>query len=149
QDWIRRELVEAFAVGVNVVPVLVDGARMPGAAELPEDIVRLERCRYRCLRHRDATADLARIVADLVADEELAAAARWHAELRRENPLDLKSASRPRGGGLAAHRWSTGCPADPRSPRAWLDPAARDRAGALGTGGGGHWRTGALASQAA
>ena len=65
RDWIRRELIEAFAVGVKVVPVLTDEAEMPREDELPEDIAALGRCQYRRLRHRDASADLARLVADL------------------------------------------------------------------------------------
>jgi hypothetical protein len=63
-DWIRRELAEAFAAGVPVIPVLTDGAQMPTKADLPADIAALARCQYRWLRHRDAPADLARIVTD-------------------------------------------------------------------------------------
>jgi tetratricopeptide (TPR) repeat protein len=73
-DWIRRELVEAFAAGVRVIPVLTDDARMPVEADLPADIAALSRCQYRLLRHRDASADLMRIVADCAADPVLAAA---------------------------------------------------------------------------
>jgi TIR domain len=65
QDWIRRELAEAFAIGVKVVPVLTDEAEMPTASDLPDDIAMLGRCQYRRLRHRDASADLARLVADI------------------------------------------------------------------------------------
>ena len=64
-DWIRRELVAAFAAGVRVVPVLTDGAGMPTVAELPADLAALGRCQFRRLRHRDASADLARLVAEL------------------------------------------------------------------------------------
>jgi hypothetical protein len=74
-DWIRRELVEAFAAGTVVIPILTDGADLPGADDLPADIAVLSRCQYRRLRHRDASADFGRILADLVgADSELAAA---------------------------------------------------------------------------
>jgi hypothetical protein len=65
-DWIRRELVEAFATGVRVIPVVTDHADLPREAELPTDIAALSRCQYRHLRHRESTADLARIVADLI-----------------------------------------------------------------------------------
>jgi hypothetical protein len=37
-DWVRREIKLALALGKLVVPVLVDGARMPAGAVLPEDI---------------------------------------------------------------------------------------------------------------
>jgi hypothetical protein len=64
-DWIRRELAEAFAAGVRVVPVLTDGAELPRETELPADIAALSRCQHRHLRRREPMTDLARIVADL------------------------------------------------------------------------------------
>jgi hypothetical protein len=67
-DWVRRELAEAFAAGVRVIPVLVDGAALPACGELPPQIAGLGRCQYRQLRHRDASADIARLVADIGAD---------------------------------------------------------------------------------
>lgn len=76
-DWIRRELVEAFAAGVRVIPVLTDQAELPCETDLPADIAGLSRSQYRRLRHREPTSDLARIVADLTdLDPDLAAAAR-------------------------------------------------------------------------
>jgi hypothetical protein len=66
-DWIRRELVEAFLAGVRVVPVLTDGAGLPTEVELPPDIGALSRCQARPLRRREPTTDLARIVSDLTA----------------------------------------------------------------------------------
>src|SRR5215472_12074974 len=76
-DWIRRELAEAFAAGVRVIPVLTDQADLPAAADLPADIAALNRCQYRRLRRREPASDLARIVADLASlDPALAAAAR-------------------------------------------------------------------------
>lgn len=40
-DWVRAEIEAAFARDKHVVPVLVGGAAMPGATELPEGIRRL------------------------------------------------------------------------------------------------------------
>ena len=75
QDWIRRELAEAFTAGVTVVPVLTDDADLPSEAELPVEIARLARCQYRRLRYREVITDLGRLRADLVAaDRHLAAA---------------------------------------------------------------------------
>jgi tetratricopeptide (TPR) repeat protein len=75
-DWIRRELTEAFAAGVRVIPVLTDDADMPTVADLPEELATLARCQYRRLRYRDASLDLARLTAELVdLDSHLAAAA--------------------------------------------------------------------------
>jgi len=64
-DWVRRELAEAYAAGLRVIPVLTDGAVMPSAAELPSDIAAFGRCQYRRLRRADIRADLGRLVADL------------------------------------------------------------------------------------
>jgi hypothetical protein len=85
-DWIRQELVEAFAAGVRVIPVLTDEADLPGEAQLPAEIAALSRCQYRRLRHRETTADLDRLRADLArADPVLAAA-------RRLSPLPESAA---------------------------------------------------------
>jgi hypothetical protein len=64
-DWIRRELAEAFTAGVTVIPVLTGQIPIPAEADLPAEIAALSRCQYRRLRHKDSTADLARIVTDL------------------------------------------------------------------------------------
>lgn len=40
-DLVRLEIGTALARGVRVIPVLVDGARMPSAADLPADLARL------------------------------------------------------------------------------------------------------------
>ena len=86
-DWIRRELAEAFAAGVRVIPVLTDGAVMPTEAELPEDLRELGRCQFRRLRHRDAGADMERLVSDLAAaDCGLSAAARRRRGVPRQLP---------------------------------------------------------------
>lgn len=37
-DWVRLEIATALARNVRVVPVLVDGAELPTAEELPEDL---------------------------------------------------------------------------------------------------------------
>jgi hypothetical protein len=41
QDWIRREIVEAFTHGLRVIPVLLDGVTLPGPGI---------RCRHRVQR---------------------------------------------------------------------------------------------------
>jgi tetratricopeptide (TPR) repeat protein len=86
-DWIRRELAEAFAAGVRVIPVLIDQAELPPAAELPVDIAALGRCQYRHLRRREPTAGLARILTDLTSlDPVLAAAAKSRDNTPRQLP---------------------------------------------------------------
>jgi hypothetical protein len=42
-DWVRMELEAAFARGVRIIPVLVDGAAMPRESELPDSLKLLAR----------------------------------------------------------------------------------------------------------
>lgn len=42
-DWVRQELVQALASQVRILPVLVEGAEMPTADELPEPLQPLSR----------------------------------------------------------------------------------------------------------
>jgi hypothetical protein len=86
-DWIRRELAEAFAAGVRVIPVMTEQTEIPAASELPADIAALSRCQYRRLRHHNSTTDLARIVTDLTSlDPTLAAAARSRDDAPQQLP---------------------------------------------------------------
>jgi hypothetical protein len=43
KDWVRLELEAAFRRRIRVIPVLVDGARMPSADELPSSLRDLAR----------------------------------------------------------------------------------------------------------
>ncbi len=82
QDWIRRELVEAFAAGTRVIPVLIDEATLPAVDQLPADIAALAGRQFRRLRHRDADMDLNRITTEVIsADPFLADVARRRAEI--------------------------------------------------------------------
>ena len=64
-DWVHREIAEAFAAGLRVIPILVEGALMPNAEELPKDIAAMSRCQYLRLHHRNVPHDLARIVEEV------------------------------------------------------------------------------------
>ena len=43
QDWVRVEVATALRRGIKVIPALLDGARMPDAADLPDDLKALAR----------------------------------------------------------------------------------------------------------
>lgn len=61
-DWVLQEIVAALARNVTVIPVLVDGARMPTPQELPE---RLESLGFRqavSLRHESFVTDITTLV---------------------------------------------------------------------------------------
>lgn len=62
QDWIRREIVAAFASDLYVIPVLIDQGRLPAEKELPEDIAHLARRQYVLLRRRYSGIDLDHLV---------------------------------------------------------------------------------------
>ena len=64
-DWVRREIAIAIDKGRRVIPILLTGANMPVAGELPYDIRALAGFQYRRLDHRNAAWDMARLVAEL------------------------------------------------------------------------------------
>jgi TIR domain len=72
-DWVRREIAEALACGLRVIPVLIDNVTLPVEADLPEDIAGLSRRQYLSLRRRYASIDLAFLAKQITeADPELA-----------------------------------------------------------------------------
>ena len=68
-DWVRREIVVAFAVGLRVIPVLLDGGRLPSAGELPEDIAGLARRQYVPLRRRYFEVDLKELAKRIIEED--------------------------------------------------------------------------------
>lgn len=60
-DWIRLEIVTALQRNVRVVPVLIEGAKMPGADELPADLQPLLRRQAIELDDARWAADVARL----------------------------------------------------------------------------------------
>lgn len=44
EDFVRHEIAVALAAGLTVIPVLVGGAKMPGAADLPPELAAFSRC---------------------------------------------------------------------------------------------------------
>lgn len=64
-DFIRLEIAGALKRNVRVVPVLVDDARLPGAADLPDDLQPLLRRNAVELRDARWDADIEQLVASL------------------------------------------------------------------------------------
>lgn len=60
-DLVRFELAEAFRREIPVVPVLVDGARMPTPSELPQNLILLTRPQAELLRIESFETDAAKI----------------------------------------------------------------------------------------
>jgi hypothetical protein len=64
-DWVRREIVEAFQYNIRVVPILLN-ADLPAEADLPEDIRRLAACQYLRVHHRNSQRDVEQLVDELI-----------------------------------------------------------------------------------
>jgi len=62
QDFVRLETASALGRKVRVIPVLVEGARMPGADELPEDLRGLARRQALELRDSRWEADIQALI---------------------------------------------------------------------------------------
>ncbi|MFY1689499.1 toll/interleukin-1 receptor domain-containing protein [Plantactinospora sp. WMMB782] len=65
KDYVRREIRRALKRDIRVIPLLLDGGRMPTEEELPHDIRRLARRQFLPLRTRDLLVDLQRLVDEL------------------------------------------------------------------------------------
>lgn len=61
-DPVRREIATPLRHGVEIIPVLFDGAKMPDAADLPPDIAPLATLNAAEVQHRNATHDRKRIL---------------------------------------------------------------------------------------
>lgn len=65
-DWVRREILEAFDRGLRVIPVFLDGTPPLTESDLPDDIAMLARAQYLRLHHRNDDRDIARMIDELV-----------------------------------------------------------------------------------
>jgi hypothetical protein len=60
-DWTRREIIEAFACNVRVIPVLIGSTPRLISHQLPAPLQPLARCQYLRFDHRDADAGIQRL----------------------------------------------------------------------------------------
>jgi WD40 repeat protein/uncharacterized protein YjbI with pentapeptide repeats/3',5'-cyclic AMP phosphodiesterase CpdA len=86
QDWVRREIAEAFRCGLRVIPILVADVDLPAEDDLPASIARLARCQYLRLHHRNVPHDIARLVDELTGLVPDLATARAERQLRPDRP---------------------------------------------------------------
>lgn len=63
-DWVRREIAEAFRHKVRVIPILLNTS-LPRSDDLPADIARLARCQYLRIHHRNSRHDVRRLTEEL------------------------------------------------------------------------------------
>ncbi|MFD0901677.1 toll/interleukin-1 receptor domain-containing protein [Actinomadura sediminis] len=64
-DWVRREIVEAFGNDVRVIPILLNNAHLPTSDLLPPELEALAYCQHTRLDARNLDADLGRLARDL------------------------------------------------------------------------------------
>jgi hypothetical protein len=62
KDFVRRELEFSFSLRIPVIPLLVDGAHLPDAGDLPDSIADLIGCQHLEIRARHKDADLRALV---------------------------------------------------------------------------------------
>jgi hypothetical protein len=62
KDFVRIEICAAFSRAIPVVPVLLDGARMPDVEQLPEDMRTLSRRQAEFVEYRTFDADVDRLI---------------------------------------------------------------------------------------
>jgi hypothetical protein len=77
-DFVRLEIATALKHGVRMIPVLVDGATMPAAADLPRDIQALVRRNAVEISHQRFATDTRHLAHALVASEPQAKAEHEH-----------------------------------------------------------------------
>ena len=70
QDFVRLEITTALTHDVRTIPVLVDGATMPAAADLPTDIQALVRRNAVELSHARFASDTGRLARALIRSED-------------------------------------------------------------------------------
>jgi hypothetical protein len=82
-DFVRTEIATALDRKIPVVPVLMDGAQMPDAASLPDDLKPLARRQAAVLSHRGFRRDVEQLVEQLT--------------LRPPEQADIEANARPEG----------------------------------------------------
>jgi hypothetical protein len=65
EDYVRLEIEEALKLNLRVIPVLLNDAALPAAADLPDGVKPLNARQYERLRVRNAEADLDHLVSEL------------------------------------------------------------------------------------
>ncbi len=68
-DYVRREIAAALERNIRVIPVLVDGAKMPSADDLPDDLKKLAYCNAVNVRSDSYNDDIKRLLRQLIKDE--------------------------------------------------------------------------------
>jgi hypothetical protein len=80
-DWVRKEILEALAADVLVVPVLIGDRPRLQADELPDELKIIAQLQYARIRHRHQPQDIHHLITSLIAQSsDLANEMRKHVE---------------------------------------------------------------------
>ena len=123
-DFVRLEVEAALARNVRVIPVLVDGARMPRADELPDSmagLVRRQALELSPSRFDSDTNRLAKVLATTLAEVRAAAQVPEHSEAALDSAAESTTAevsapSGPAESPIPAEAHSVAGPPASRSP---------------------------------
>jgi hypothetical protein len=115
QDHLRREVATALERGIPVIPALVEGARMPGAAELPDDLKALARWQAHELSDSRWDYDIGRLMDALARAAGLGPPAAAPAEGKKRRSPTIAAVVIGLVGALAVVAWLWR-PAEPARP---------------------------------
>ena len=107
-DWVVAEIAAALNRKVPVIPVLVDGARMPTRAELPEALAPLASRQAMTIRHESFSSDVSRLITTIERRLGTAVVAPPPADQPAPEPVDPAAVEADYTAALAAffaHRW--------------------------------------------
>lgn len=93
-DFVRIEIGEALAHGISVVPVLLDGMRMPDADELPEELKELVDRQAEFIEYRTFDSDMQRLIGKLGLADRSEIMAREEALKEAEQKEAVQNAAR-------------------------------------------------------
>lgn len=82
-DYVRWEIAEALRLGKRVIPVLVDGAALPAAAELPAEIGRLPDFQAQIISHANFADDVQTLIARLAGHRGIDDRLKWLEQVLR------------------------------------------------------------------
>jgi len=68
-DWVRREIVTSLNRKIPVVPILIDGAKLPPVHDLPDDLKPLHNKQFYRVTHVEFGSQMAGLVAKLFKNE--------------------------------------------------------------------------------
>jgi hypothetical protein len=105
-DWVVAEIAAALRRRVPVIPVLVDGARMPTRAELPATLAPLASRQAMTLRHESFSSDVGRLITTI--EKRLgtsAAAVRSDQQVTQVNPAAVEADYTAALAGYFGQRW--------------------------------------------